>query len=177
MKILIVPFDTEEKLAKEVKRLLEDFSPEIEAEVTKERKIPAEFFDEKRKQLRSELFLRWLGNLRKEDALIAIADCDAYADALNFVFGEASPLTKVCAVYLQKLKPEFYENEKLFLERIDKEILHEFAHLFGLQHCKNKECNMVFSNSIADVDFKSLKFCINCFRKFLIKVNKKYLLI
>lgn len=176
MKILIVPFQTEEKLARKVENLLEDFSPEIKAEVTSKRKIPAEFFDEKRGQLRSELFLQWLENLREEDALVAIADCDAYDDALNFVFGEASPLTKVCAVYLQRLRPEFYKSRELFIERLEKEVLHEFAHLFGLQHCKNKQCNMVFSNSIVDVDLKGLKFCDSCFRKFPIKVNKNYLL-
>lgn len=54
------------------------------------------------------------------------------------------------------------EAKELFKERLIKEALHELGHAFGLPHCDNKRCVMVFSNSIKDVDFKGAKFCEGC---------------
>jgi archaemetzincin len=42
---------------------------------------------------------------------------------------------KVAAIYLPRLRQEFYglkKNEKLFLQRVVKEAVHEIGHAFGL---------------------------------------------
>lgn len=88
---------------------------------------------------------------------------------LNFVFGEAHLRGSIAAIYLARLKQEFYDlesNELVFYDRVTKEAIHELGHSFGLFHCNNKKCVMHFSNSLYDTDFKNKIFCKNC-KKFL----------
>lgn len=41
--------------------------------------------------------------------ILSICDKDAYSDNLNFVFGEANLGGQVAALYLSRLRPEFYD--------------------------------------------------------------------
>jgi archaemetzincin len=127
-----------------------------------------DFISKHRNQLRSSDFLFWiLEKLKptKEMKILLIGDIDAYSGDLNFVFGEAHLGGRVAAIYLPRLRPEFYNlkpNELLFYDRITKEAVHELGHSFGLFHCNNKRCVMYFSNSLYDTDFKNKIFCKNC---------------
>ena len=47
----------------------------------------------------------------KEMKVLSICDIDAYSGNLNFVFGEASLGGQVAAIYLPRLRPEFYNLE------------------------------------------------------------------
>jgi hypothetical protein len=50
---------------------------------------------------------------------------------LNFVFGEAYKGRRIAAIYLPRLRQEFYgleSNELVFHERIVKEAIHELGH-------------------------------------------------
>ena len=141
----------------------------IDVYVAHEAKLPPmEFFDWKRMQYRSELIVEWLAELRKTtgfDIVLGVGELDAYADGLNFVFGEAYPAGRAAVVYLRRLHPSFYgdpEDVNLFLERVSKEVLHELGHVFGLPHCSNRLCVMSFSNSVYEVDVKKPKFCPRC---------------
>ena len=72
---------------------------------------------------------------------------------------------KVAAIYLPRLRQEFYgpeKNEQLFLQRVVKEAVHELGHAFGFDHCPMHQCVMHFSNSISDTDAKAKDFCQNC---------------
>jgi archaemetzincin len=98
-----------------------------------------------------------------------ICDFDAYSDELNFVFGEAHLGGRVAAIYLPRLREEFYvhkldknNNKNLFEQRVIKEAVHELGHTFGLRHCQISKCVMHFSNSLQDTDFKDDKFCERC---------------
>ena len=87
---------------------------------------------------------------------------------LNFVFGETNLRGQVAAIYLPRLRPEFYNlesDEPLFYDRIVKEAIHELGHSFGLIHCNNKRCIMHFRNSLHDTDFKNRSFCEICKNK------------
>ena len=100
--------------------------------------------------------------------ILSICDKDAYSDNLNFVFGEANLGGQVAAIYLPRLRPEFYKlepNVLMFIDRIVKEAIQELGHAFGLIHCNNKRCVMHFSNSLHDTDFKNKTFCENCKNK------------
>jgi archaemetzincin len=126
------------------------------------------FIPKQRNQLRSSDFLLWiLEKLKpsKELKILVICDLDAYSGDLNFVFGEAYKGGRVAAIYLPRLRQEFYglePNKLVFHERIVKEAIHELGHTFSLFHCNNKLCVMHFSNSLHDTDIKGKSFCSIC---------------
>ncbi|MDH5816652.1 MAG: archaemetzincin family Zn-dependent metalloprotease [Candidatus Nezhaarchaeota archaeon] len=104
----------------------------------------------------------FFGNYQR---VVGLADVDAYVLGLNFVFGEALLGGPVAAVYLARLRSEFYgglHDRELLVERTCKEVVHELGHTFGLRHCPNPRCVMHFSNTILDVDFKEVLFCLRC---------------
>ena len=146
--------------------------------------IPDFLIDMHRRQCNSDLLLDWLldtttfkneedkqlanqkhNNNNNNVKLLALCNFDAYSNGLNFVFGQAHMNGKVAAVYLPRLRQEFYgleENENLFLQRVLKEAVHEIGHAFGVGHCPISRCVMHFSNSISDTDAKAKDFCQTC---------------
>lgn len=147
--------------------------------------IPDFLIDMDRRQCKSDLLLDWLldtitfknggndkrrvdqksNNNNNNVKLLALCKFDAYSNGLNFVFGQAGMNGKVAAVYLPRLRQEFYgleKNENLFLQRVFKEAVHEIGHAFGLGHCPIGRCVMYFSNSITDTDAKAKDFCQDC---------------
>jgi predicted Zn-dependent protease len=141
--------------------------------------IPEFAIDMHRRQCISDVLLDWLSdttfkNNHKQLAnhernnnlkLLALCNFDAYSNGLNFVFGQAHMKGKVAAIYLPRLRQEFYgleKNEKLFLQRVVKEAVHEIGHAFGLGHCPMHQCVMHFSNSISDTDAKRKDLCQDC---------------
>jgi archaemetzincin len=133
-------------------------------------------FNEQRNQLNSDKLLRWLAttimnNTKSYDRtkiILGVCNFDAYSSGLNFVFGQASLTGGVAAIYLPRLKQEFYgiaADISIFIERVLKESTHEVAHTFGLAHCPNQSCVMHFSNSIVDTDRKAKDFCNSCSSK------------
>jgi archaemetzincin len=131
-------------------------------------------FDKQRNQWKSTGILQWLSDnytklyYSKERTMIkilAICDFDAYSDKMNFVFGEAHLHGSICAIYLPRLRQEFYgltSDTSLFCQRIVKEAVHELGHVFGLTHCENIKCVMHFSNSLHDTDMKTSHLCHVC---------------
>jgi archaemetzincin len=137
-----------------------------------------DFISKHRNQLRSSDFLFWiLEKLKpaKNIKILVICDIDAYSGDLNFVFGEAYREGRVAAIYLPRLRQEFYgleSNKLVFHKRIVKEAIHELGHTFGLFHCNNELCVMHFSNSLYDTDIKEKSFCSNCKNNFRLKINE-----
>jgi archaemetzincin len=131
---------------------------------------PTYLFDKARKQWISDSLLDWLLesiNPGSTTKVLAICDFDAYSDELNFVFGQAHLGGRVAAIYLPRLKDEFYVRKSdkinnLFEQRVIKESVHELGHTFGLRHCQISKCVMHFSNSLQDTDFKDNEFCDRC---------------
>jgi archaemetzincin len=130
---------------------------------------PTYLYDRHRKQWISDRILDWLlqnNNPDDNTKVLAICDFDAYSDELNFVFGEAHFGGRVAAIYLPRLREEFYvrksDTNMLFKQRVIKEAVHELGHVFGLTHCEKSKCVMHFSNSLQDTDFKDHKFCERC---------------
>ena len=114
---------------------------------------PTHLFDKARKQWISDSLLDWLLKSNEPDIttkVLAICDFDAYSDELNFVFGEAHLGGRVAAIYLPRLRDQFYvrksdkNNKNLFEQRVIKEAVHELGHTFGLRHCQISKCVMHF---------------------------------
>ncbi len=137
-----------------------------------------DFISKRRNQLRSSDFLFCiLKKLKptKNIKILVICDIDAYSGDLNFVFGEAYREGRVAAIYLPRLRQEFYgleSNKLVFHKRIVKEAIHELGHTFGLFHCNNELCVMHFSNSLYDTDIKEKSFCSNCKNNLRLEINE-----
>ena len=148
---------------------LQSSSSSFQASTTAATTPPTYLYDRHRKQWISNRMLDWLlqnNNPDDNTKVLAICDFDAYSDELNFVFGEAHFGGRVAAIYLPRLREEFYvrksDTNKLFKQRVIKEAVHELGHVFGLTHCEKSKCVMHFSNSLQDTDFKDHKFCERC---------------
>jgi archaemetzincin len=135
-------------------------------------------FNEQRNQLNSDKLLHYLATTIIKDntgsydlkniIILGICNFDAYSSGLNFVFGQASLTGGVAAIYLPRLRQEFYgisADISIFIERVLKESTHEVGHTFGLAHCPKQSCVMHFSNSIVDTDRKAKDFCNVCGNK------------
>ena len=134
-------------------------------------------FNEQRSQLNSDKLLRCLATSIANNTksyhptktiILGICNFDAYSPGLNFVFGQASLTGGVAAIYLPRLRQDFYGRDadtSIFIERVLKEATHEVGHAFGLEHCPKRSCVMHFSNSLADTDYKAKDFCNMCTKK------------
>ena len=121
-------------------------------------------YNSKRKQYLASKILNIIKKIKTSDfdKVLGIVDVDLYTSGLNFIFGQAELMGRNCLISVSRLDPRFYSydyEENLFYERVLKESVHELGHTFGLQHCDNRKCVMVFSNSLLDTDYKSSNFC------------------
>jgi len=99
------------------------------------------------------------------DRVLGILDADLFAPGLNFIFGQALLNGDKAVISVTRLREEYYggtPDEKLFLDRVIKEAVHELGHTYGLAHCPDPKCVMHFSNSLADTDHKERTFCPPC---------------
>jgi archaemetzincin len=156
-----------------VERLAFDINSKVKffRAIVSEYELPLidEAYNSRRMQYNSSIILNYLsrsfGRISSNYRVLGVLDVDMYADALNFVFGEAMLGGGFAVISLYRLRPEFYGHSadlELFFERALKEAVHELGHTLGLRHCPNRRCVMHFSNSIADTDFKGYTFCSEC---------------
>jgi archaemetzincin len=124
-------------------------------------------FDRARKQYGSIPMLEMLARMYPVDAakMLAITERDLFIPVLTFVFGHAQLGGGVGAVSLARLRQEFYglpPNHEVFLERTNKEVLHEAGHMFGLVHCTDRSCAMALATNVRQIDGKRASFCAAC---------------
>jgi len=129
--------------------------------------LPEKAYNTRREQHDAETILGRLLLLLPEDAasLIGIVDVDLYAKLSNFVFGFASLTNRVAVHSLARYRNEFYGLEsdtEAFHRRMIKVMVHELGHTFGLRHCRNNECVMVYSSTLPELDLGGQFFCPKC---------------
>jgi archaemetzincin len=120
--------------------------------------IPAESYNPFRKQYNPVQIAKKITALngKNSEFRFGIIDVDIYARGLNFIFGLAHPLRRIAIVSLYRLA-----GSKMH-ERLAKEVVHEMGHLLGLNHCRNANCVMYFSNTLDDTDKKANSPCAIC---------------
>ncbi|TAK59104.1 MAG: hypothetical protein EPO24_08140 [Bacteroidetes bacterium] len=124
-------------------------------------------FDSSRGQYNSSVLLAQLLSLKQSlpGKIIALVDVDLYVPVLTFVYGEAQLEGAAAIVSTHRLHNSFYgvdENRPLLIERVEKEIVHELGHTFGLFHCHQFECVMRSSTYVEEIDFKKATMCKEC---------------
>lgn len=166
MKILLLPLG---EIDKEAIAVLKDrIKKAFGRGVTVAKALPAPDFalNKKRGQHNSTLIINHIMDvlgLSAYERILGVTERDLYASGLNFVFGEAG--SKAAVISLARLREGFYgspENKGLFYRRAETEAVHELGHTYGLEHCKDAECVMFFSNSIKDTDRKGPGLCRDC---------------
>jgi archaemetzincin len=134
--------------------------------------IQAEFdlqgpYDPLRRQVNSTALLAQI--LRRSAAgshkQIGVVNVDLFMPVLTFVFGEAQLSGTAAIVSTHRLANEFYglpRSGDLLLQRLEKEIVHELGHTFGLYHCRQFECVMRSSTYVEEIDLKRTLPCAEC---------------
>jgi archaemetzincin len=124
-------------------------------------------FDPSRRQYNSTALLVQLLNSypNSQEKKIALVDVDLHVPVLTFVFGEAQLGGIAAVVSTHRLANQFYglpRDDGMMLHRLEKEVIHELGHTFGLYHCRQFECVMRSSTYVEEIDLKRNTLCSDC---------------
>ena len=123
---------------------------------------PEDAYDARRKQWSSTRILSWLVRSAPDGKVLGVTDVDLFIPILTFVFGEAQVGGRAAVVSTARLAEPGLPDERIVLERLAKESVHEVGHVFGLLHCETPGCVMGRSSSVRDVDRKRGHLCAAC---------------
>ncbi len=125
-------------------------------------------YDHGREQYNSTgILAKILRTFDTTDKTIVVVDVDLYIPVLTFVYGEAQLDGSAAVVSTHRLKNQYYglpEKETLLIERLEKEIVHELGHTFGMFHCRDYECVMKASTYVEEIDLKKKHPCAQCYK-------------
>jgi archaemetzincin len=127
---------------------------------------PERAFDANRNQYNSSTIIQMFREKgSKYDRALLITTADLFTERSSFIFGEAHTASGVAIVSFARLRQSFYglpEDGKLFFERCLKEAFHALGRLYGITPCSNPGCVMHPSDTLPDIDLKSVSFCKRC---------------
>jgi len=161
------------KLKNNLERELKEFNIRVKLNKDQITLTDSEYNNSKKKFNASKILKKIKRKYLKKDffRILGTLDEDIYTKNYHFVFGSANMNPGIGLISLTRLRKKFYkgasilykknETRKDIEDRILKEAIHELGHTFGLKHCMNF-CVMRNSNSLKDIDKKSLKFCDSC---------------
>jgi archaemetzincin len=125
--------------------------------------LPGDAYDGRRRQWSSSKVVQWIARSGPEQGkVLGVTDADLFIPILTFVFGEAQLGGRSAVVSSARLAEPGLPDERIVMERLAKESVHEMGHVFGLLHCDVPGCVMGRSSSVRDVDKKRGDLCPTC---------------
>jgi len=127
----------------------------------------SEFYDPVRRQYNGNTLLKQVDSISVPDSLktLGLFNVDLFIPILTFIFGQAFLGGRSGIASLYRLSNERYgmmPDNWLFLDRFQKEVIHELGHTFGLIHCHAPTCVMRSGTYVEDIDLKDQHFCPKC---------------
>jgi archaemetzincin len=153
--------------------LLEQIAHDVEREFavpvkTKQGHLDlSEFYDPARKQYDGNRLLKEIDAHFSDETskTLGLFNVDLFIPILTYIFGQAFLLGRCGIASVYRLSNDRYgikPDEKLFSDRVRKEVIHELGHTFGLIHCSNPTCVMRSSTYVEDIDQKEHLLCQKC---------------
>lgn len=127
----------------------------------------SEYYDPPRRQYDGNRLLKEVdyGFASDTDKTLGLFNVDLFIPILTYIFGQAFLNGRAGIASIYRLSNERYgikPDEKIFVDRIRKEVIHELGHTFGLIHCNNSTCVMRSSTYVEDIDQKGHQLCGKC---------------
>lgn len=150
-------------------RIADNVSHEIRMPIkTKEGHIDlSDYYDPSRRQYNGNNLLKDVETIYSPDSLktIGLFNVDLFIPILTYIFGQAYLNGNTGIVSAFRLNNERYgivTDDKVIIDRLIKEVIHELGHTFGLIHCHTPTCVMRSSTYVEDLDLKNSSFCLTC---------------
>lgn len=127
----------------------------------------SEFYDPARRQYDGNKLIKEIDSLYGMDThkTLGLFNVDLFIPILTYIFGQAFLGGRSGIASIFRLSNESYgikADQKVFIERFRKEVIHELGHTFGLIHCRNITCVMRSSTYVEDIDQKGAMLCHQC---------------
>jgi archaemetzincin len=131
----------------------------------------SEYYDLSRKQYNGNELLKVVDHRFGNDTTktLGLFNIDLFIPILTYIFGQAFLNGRCGIASIYRLSNERYglkKDQKVFIDRIRKEVIHELGHTFGLIHCSNPTCVMRSSTYVEDIDQKEHLLCHKCKEEF-----------
>jgi archaemetzincin len=155
-----------------IPKLERRFTTKVHLALDKRLPNPDHAYDFEAKQYVAMYVLRDLIELDvPENAkVLGVANVDLFVPESDrlFIFGQAQfgRNSKAALISMLRMNPSSYVGEKpddkLLVQRMIKEAIHELGHLFDLRNCEEPECVMYLPKNLKELDKKSDSFCLKC---------------
>ncbi len=127
----------------------------------------SEFYDPTRRQYNGVKLVHEVETSFSSDSskTIGLFNVDLFIPILTYIFGQAFLNGRTGIASSFRLSNERYGmqmDDRIFLERYLKEVIHELGHTFGLIHCHIPTCVMRSSTYVEDIDQKDSHLCPGC---------------